>query len=182
MKASLFALAFTVAAVGRVLGAETGFEFSGVLEGGKDVKVALTNKATGATQWVAVGGTIGGYAISSYDAKTDVLTLAKDGQTHRLSLKQGKVAAGSGGANGGKPPPEIERAIMNNLRQLSAASDQYYLENGKTSTTYDEIVGPTKYVKTLVVVAGENYRALEFKQGKLLVVKTANGEQVSYGP
>jgi type IV pilus assembly protein PilA len=63
-----------------------------------------------------------------------------------------------------------EKAIMNNLRQLAAASDQYYLETGKTTTTYDEIVGPTKYVKHVNAVAGENYREIVFIQNTPLKV------------
>jgi len=75
-----------------------------------------------------------------------------------------------------------EKAILNNLRQLAAAADQYYLENGVNVTTYDKIVGPAKYIKALTPVMGENYRALEFKQGATLRVQTADGRTVEYKP
>ena len=162
---------------GRVLGADAGVEFAGVMGTGKEVRVALTNKASGTTQWVTVGGSYAGYTLTSYDPKTDIVIVTKDGQQFRLGLKQGKVAKGDA-----KASPVVERAILNNLRQLAAAADQFYLENGKTMTTYDDLVGPTKYVKALTPVDGENYRALQFVQGRTFVVTTSSGHTVSYAP
>ena len=173
-------LSFALLAIGfagTTFAADIGLEFSGVLGGVKDTRVALTNKATGATRWTSVGSSVEGYTISEYDSKADVLVLTKDGQQFRLALKQRKVASGSA-----KISPEVERAILNNLRQLAAAADQYYLENGKTSTTYDELVGPAKYVKTINSVDGENYRALQFSQRHPLIVTTSGGHSVSYNP
>jgi len=50
-----------------------------------------------------------------------------------------------------------EKAIINNLRQLSGAADQYFLEEGVTQVQYAELVGTDKYVKVLNPVAGEDY-------------------------
>jgi type IV pilus assembly protein PilA len=75
-----------------------------------------------------------------------------------------------------------DKAVLNNLRMLSAAADQHYLETGTNSATYDQLVGPTKYVKVLNPVAGENYRALRFKQGEPLKVRLGNGRMVEYAP
>ena len=75
-----------------------------------------------------------------------------------------------------------EKAILNNLRQLAAAADQYYLENGVSSATYDDLVGARKYIKVINPVAGENYRALRFQQGTTLRVRTADGRTVEYRP
>jgi type IV pilus assembly protein PilA len=63
-----------------------------------------------------------------------------------------------------------EKAVTNNLRQLAAASDQFYLESGKTTATYDDLVGTTKYVRQLNPVAGEDYHAVVFKKGAPLRV------------
>jgi len=177
MKHRLSLVLLTLGFVTAAFAAEIGFEFSGVLGGGKNLRFALTNKASGATQWVPVGGSVAGYTISEYDAKADVLVLTKDGQQLRLALKQRKAANA-----GPKISPEVERAILNNLRQLAAAADQFYLENGKTSTSYDELVGPTKYVKAINPVDGENYRALQFTQGHIFIVTTSGGHSVSYNP
>lgn len=73
-----------------------------------------------------------------------------------------------------------EKAVLNNLRMLTAAADQHYLENGVTSATYDQLVGPTRYIKTLQPVAGENYRALRFQQGQPLRVRLQNGKVIQY--
>jgi type IV pilus assembly protein PilA len=75
-----------------------------------------------------------------------------------------------------------EKAVLNNLRQLAAAADQHYLETGTTTATYDQLVGPTRYIRVLNPVAGENYRALRFQQGRPLSVRLRNGKMVEYKP
>jgi type IV pilus assembly protein PilA len=71
-------------------------------------------------------------------------------------------------------------AVTNNLRMLAAAADQYYLEHGATSATYDDLVGPDKYVKSVTPVAGEDYRSLKFVQGRPLRILLADGRVISY--
>jgi type IV pilus assembly protein PilA len=75
-----------------------------------------------------------------------------------------------------------EKAVLNNLRMLAAAADQHYLETGTKSATYDQLVGPTRYVKNVQPVAGENYRALRFVQGEPLRVRLPNGKTIEYKP
>lgn len=76
--------------------------------------------------------------------------------------------------------PKQVHEIKANLRQLSAAANQYYLETGTLKTTYAELVGPTKYVKQLKPVVGEDYAVVQFEYGKPLVVTTPKGEKVEY--
>lgn len=116
--------------------------------------------------------------MNAYEAKTETVVLTKDGQQFRLKLKDSKVRGGAVV----EPPPEVKRAILNNLRQLAAAADQFYLENGKSQVTLEELVGPTKYVKALNVVDGEDYRTIVFAQGKRMVVTTSGGFQMTYDP
>ncbi|HMD59833.1 MAG TPA: hypothetical protein VKG78_00285 [Opitutaceae bacterium] len=72
-------------------------------------------------------------------------------------------------------------AVTNNLRMLAAAADQYYLEHGASSPpTYDDLVGPDKMIKALVPVAGEDYRALDYQQGRLFRVVLGDGRTVTY--
>lgn len=76
-----------------------------------------------------------------------------------------------------------EKAVLNNLRQLAAAADQYYLEKGVTTATYEDLVGPTKYVRRLNPVDDEDYRTLVFKQGTpLRVMVPVLKKAVSYNP
>jgi type IV pilus assembly protein PilA len=48
-----------------------------------------------------------------------------------------------------------DKAVLNNARQLSAGADQYYLENGVSTVTLSDLLGPTSYVKALNSVANE---------------------------
>lgn len=57
-----------------------------------------------------------------------------------------------------------QKTILNNLRQLNAAAQQYYLENGVSTAAYTSLVGPTLYIKQIQTVAGEDYTALTFNQ------------------
>jgi type IV pilus assembly protein PilA len=50
-----------------------------------------------------------------------------------------------------------DKAVLNNARQLSAASDQYYLENGVSTVIITDLLGPTSYIKALNSVALETY-------------------------
>lgn len=75
-----------------------------------------------------------------------------------------------------------EKAILNNLRMLEAASTQYYLETGKTAAEFNDIVGPTRYVKALQSVAGEDYRRLRFEQGQPFRVALPDGRVIQYPP
>jgi type II secretory pathway pseudopilin PulG len=73
-------------------------------------------------------------------------------------------------------------AVYNNLRMLSAAADQYYLENGVNSANFDSLVGPGRLIKSVTPVAGEDYRSMTFKQGLPLTVRLPDGRVISYPP
>lgn len=75
-----------------------------------------------------------------------------------------------------------QKAIMNNLRQLSAAADQFYLEKGVSRAQYEDLVGPGKYIKVIQPVMGENYRVLRFRSGEALRIRLPDGRTVEYQP
>ncbi|RKX33923.1 MAG: pilus assembly protein [Verrucomicrobia bacterium] len=52
-----------------------------------------------------------------------------------------------------------DKTILNNLRQLSAAAQQYFLEQGVTSASSANLVGTAtdKYIKSVNTVRGETY-------------------------
>lgn len=54
-----------------------------------------------------------------------------------------------------------DKAVLNNLRQLSSAADQYFLEKGASSVTSSELVGTnsSQYIKAVQTVANETYTA-----------------------
>src|ERR1700685_1623879 len=67
-----------------------------------------------------------------------------------------------------------DKAVLNNARQLSAASDQYYLENGVSTVTLSDLLGPTSYVKALNSVAKETYPTA-FTQGITVTIASVAG-------
>jgi len=72
-----------------------------------------------------------------------------------------------------------EKTIQNNLRQFSAAGQQYIMETSKNMATYADIVGPDKYIRELQPVAGENYKLLVVHESDhSLSVRTAAGKVI----
>jgi hypothetical protein len=166
---------------GGAMAAQPALELRGVMVGVGPTKFSLLDKANDTTRWVEVGQTFAGYKVVAYDAGTESVTLTKDGAELRLRLSTAVVKE----AAEDSPPPaptEVTRAVLNNLRQIAGAADQYYLENGKSSVTLAELVGPEKYIKQLKPVDGESYEGLELKAGVALKVTTAHGVSVSYAP
>ena len=75
-----------------------------------------------------------------------------------------------------------DKAVMNNLRQLAAAADQYYMETGVTTVAIANLIGATSYVKNLSTVAFENYPA-NFTQGvTITVTNVASSRTLTFTP
>jgi type IV pilus assembly protein PilA len=75
-----------------------------------------------------------------------------------------------------------DKAVLNNARQLSAASDQYFLENGVSSVIQAALIGPTSYVKSLNLVAQETY-PVGFTQGQTITITGVAGQRtITYAP
>ncbi len=75
-----------------------------------------------------------------------------------------------------------DKAVLNNARQMAAAADQYYLENGATSALPGNLTGATNYVKALNTVAGETY-PVGYTQGVTITIAgVANARTITYAP
>jgi type IV pilus assembly protein PilA len=75
-----------------------------------------------------------------------------------------------------------DKAVLNNARQLSAGADQYYLENGVSTVTLTDLLGPTSYVKALNTVANETYPTY-FTQGITITIQSIAGTRtITYSP
>lgn len=75
----------------------------------------------------------------------------------------------------------LEKAILNNLRQLAAAADQFFLEQGVDKVRLEQIVGPDKYIRKLSPVDGEDYSKLDLSQGVgTWKITSASGITVTY--
>ena len=75
-----------------------------------------------------------------------------------------------------------DKAILNNARQLSSAAEQFFLEKGRSSASYSDLVGADLYIKTLNTVAGEAYPT-QYTQGTTITVTSAAlGRTITYSP
>ena len=75
-----------------------------------------------------------------------------------------------------------DKAVLNNARQLSAAADQYFLENGVSTVARTHLVGTNAYVKSLVPVAKETYPA-NFTQGETITITGVAGSRtITFAP
>lgn len=70
-----------------------------------------------------------------------------------------------------------DTAILNNMRQLSAASSQYFLQQGTSIVNRDQLIGSSNYLKEFSPVAGESYPAY-YTQGESITVTNINGTRV----
>ena len=75
-----------------------------------------------------------------------------------------------------------DKAVLNNARQMVAAADQYYLENGATSALSSSLVGATNYVKALNTVAGETYPTGYTQGVTMTITGVANARTITYAP
>ena len=73
-----------------------------------------------------------------------------------------------------------DKAVLNNMRQLGAAADQYFLENGTSECGITSLVGSSAYIKALNTVANENYPAGYTQGYSIVVTNIAGARALSY--
>jgi type IV pilus assembly protein PilA len=75
-----------------------------------------------------------------------------------------------------------DKAVLNNARQLSAAADQYFLENGVSTAAQTSLVGSTNYVKSLNLVANEAYPTAYTQGTTITITGVAGVRTITYAP
>jgi type IV pilus assembly protein PilA len=75
-----------------------------------------------------------------------------------------------------------DKAVLNNARQMAAAADQYYLENGATFAASSSLIGPTSYVKALNTVASEGYPDAYTQGITITIAGIAGARTITYAP
>ena len=75
-----------------------------------------------------------------------------------------------------------DKAVLNNARQMAAAADQYYLENGATFAVASNLIGATNYVKALNTVASESYPAGYTQGVTITIAGVANARTITFSP
>jgi type IV pilus assembly protein PilA len=75
-----------------------------------------------------------------------------------------------------------DKAVMNNARQMAAAADQYFLENGVSSCDSASLVGAANYVKSLGQVASETYPDFYTQGVTVTILGIAQARTITYSP
>ncbi|MEI6862041.1 MAG: prepilin-type N-terminal cleavage/methylation domain-containing protein [Verrucomicrobiota bacterium] len=77
-----------------------------------------------------------------------------------------------------------DKAVANNLRQISQAAEQYFTEKGLSSVTSADLVGSnsTQYVKTFATVANESYTATVLERTAITASGIAGARTVTIAP
>jgi hypothetical protein len=110
-----------------------------------------------------------------------------DGRVIRYPLGSGPISAPAAAR---QSAPQQARAptdakgtsILENLQILDAAANKYYSDNDATSTTFEQLVGPEKYIASVRPIEGEDYRSLLFKKGHPLRLYMKDGSVIVYPP
>ena len=66
------------------------------------------------------------------------------------------------------------KTVTNNLRQLSAAAQQYFLENGVTTVTSATLVGPNSYIKVINTVTSADAYPVNLTATDTIVIATTS--------
>lgn len=76
-----------------------------------------------------------------------------------------------------------DKAVTNNLRQLSTGMNQYFLERGVSSVATTDLMGSnsSQYVKTFQTVANETYPAVLNAGVAITASGVAGARMVTYG-
>jgi type IV pilus assembly protein PilA len=77
-----------------------------------------------------------------------------------------------------------DRAVMNNLRQIQAGADIYFLEKGVSSVASSTLVGTnsSQYVKSFVTIANESYTSQVVQGAGISAAGVAGARTVTFGP
>jgi len=75
-----------------------------------------------------------------------------------------------------------DKAVLNNLRQLGSAADQYFLENGVSQVASSALVGAgsSQYIKQIQTVAQESYDATINQGSGVSAAGVAGARTISY--
>jgi type IV pilus assembly protein PilA len=73
-----------------------------------------------------------------------------------------------------------DTSILNNARQLGAAADQYFLEQGVSTAAIESLVGPDAYVKSISTIANETYPDVFTQSIPITISGIAGNRTITY--
>lgn len=75
-----------------------------------------------------------------------------------------------------------DKAVLNNARQLAAAAEQYYLENGVTTVAQTDLIGAGNYIRVQNGVANETYPTFLTQGVTITITGIAGARTATYAP
>jgi hypothetical protein len=89
-----------------------------------------------------------------------------------------------------KPQPQgdveairsMDRAVYANANRLATAAAQYYMENRSTIAPFNQLVGPTNYIKAINVMADESYPSYYTQGVTITITGAARARTITYSP
>ncbi len=120
----------------------------------------------------------------SLKAEVDRLNAEAGRRTEALARVTAQHAAphSQRGASLGLTPARQQQQMLNYLRQIDAARQQFQIENNRAPASVQELVGEDKYIREIIPLDGEDYSGLNLQPGQPLTVTSANGVTVTYDP
>lgn len=113
LRVVLLSLALTAGAVAQPTGANTPFEFNGLVQAGERTLVCVTSLPERHSRWIAVGAQQDGIKVSSYDASNQQVVIESAGRTHTVTLKLPAANASSGTVTANIPSGPLPMATAN---------------------------------------------------------------------
>lgn len=151
-------------------------EFVGVMQSPQGSLIALKAAPESPPTWRRVGDRFGDYVVARYDSQAEAVTLTKEGEQVRLSLRAPRVRE-TGEAESTWSSPAVKR----NLRRLIVAAYQHLWDTGTLQAVVPEFVGENRALLRVEAEAGEDYAMLRFRlqaDGGMQIVD-ANGIAVT---
>jgi len=134
------------------------FELRGILDFGSGRSFSLHHTETGATHWLSLGRSIGGYQLETYDPSTKTLKLVSPTETLTLNLKQAdEIPLDVVGytARGESPEPEPKRPPRPNLSRTRGLKTSSGLQPDLRQGAYIVSEDRTGSVATNLSASGE---------------------------
>jgi len=75
-----------------------------------------------------------------------------------------------------------DQAVTNNARQLASAMNQYFLENGVSTVSRDNLSGVNAYVNNINAIAGETYPAAFTQSMAFTITGVGGARTITYAP
>jgi type IV pilus assembly protein PilA len=73
-----------------------------------------------------------------------------------------------------------DKTVLNNMRMLGAAADQFFLEYGMNTAAITSLVGSSAYVKNINTVANESYPLFYTQREAIVVTGIAGARTLTF--